>query len=205
MRILVVTGGIGSGKSCVCRLLREKYGIPVYEADARVKKLYTDYPVLLESIEKALGCKLSDDSNVFVPKRLAQIIFNDKESLRTVESLIFPVLMQDFKNWSESQSNDVVAFESATLLEKEEFDNFGDIVLLITAPMSVRLKRTCARDGSSEDEVLGRISNQVLVNRLSEGETSAMVDHTIINDASVYDLEQKVNEFIEKYSLTKML
>ena len=71
MRVLIVTGGIGSGKSTVCSMLSNDYGYPVYEADRRVKDLYLEHPSLLADIEEALGECFRNDDGVFQPARLA--------------------------------------------------------------------------------------------------------------------------------------
>ena len=205
MRTVVVTGGIGSGKSLVCGILSDNFGIPVYQADARVKALYLERPDLLDSIEEAIGLSLKNESGVFQPKVLAEVIFSDSSSLQTVEKQVFPYLMNDFQEWAGLQEADVVAFESATVLEKSMFDGFGDIVLLVDAPVSVRLQRACSRDGVDIDKIRERMSAQPLMNRISEGETCERVDYVIENTSAIEELTGKVRNFIEKYGLTKML
>ena len=205
MKVLVVTGGIGSGKSYVCRILEEKYGIPVYEADIRAKRLYNEYPGMLDSIEETLGVILRTDDGVFAPHLLADVIFNDAEALKKVEDILFPVLMNDFNAWAEKQGTQTVAMESATLLEKSQFDGFGDITVLVDAPVDVRLARAMSRDGASKEKIMARMQAQSLMNALSNGATTAKVDHVLLNDSSEADLEVKLDDFIEKYALTKML
>ena len=205
MKVLVVTGGIGSGKSYVCRILEEKYGIPVYEADIRAKRLYNEYPGMLDSIEETLGVILRNDDGVFAPHLLADVIFNDAEALKKVEDILFPVLMNDFNAWAEKQGTQIVAMESATLLEKSQFDGFGDITVLVDAPVDVRLARAMSRDGASKEKIMARMQAQSLMNALSNGATTTKVDHVLLNDSSEADLETKLDDFIEKYALTKML
>lgn len=205
MRILVVTGGIGSGKSLVCRKLMECYGIPVYEADRKVKMLYAESPSMLDDIEHALGVRLRDENGCFVPALLADIIFTDKDALSKVEQIIFPYLIEDFNQWAGETECEVVAFESATVLEKSQFEGFGDIVLLIDAPQSLRLSRVSQRDALDDSKVLERMSAQPLMNAISGGALCERVDHVIINDSGVAVLEEKIGQFIEKYGLTKML
>ena len=205
MKVLIVTGGIGSGKSLVCRMLTEKLGIPVYEADARAKALYAEMPSMLDDIEKSLGVCLRDHSGVFVPKKLADLIFTDSDALRKVEDIVFPQLKNDFSKWAEVQGKEVVALESATVLEKEQFDDFGDMVLLVDAPKSVRLSRACSRDRQNEEKIMERMAAQPLMNMISDGGSCERVDHVIVNDSTVDDLYGKLSDFIEKYGLTKML
>ena len=98
MKVLIVSGGIGSGKSTVCRMLENDYGIPVYEADKRVKELYIECPLLLQDIESLLGGSFRNESGDFHPSLLAARIFSDSDALQRVESVVFPVLM-DFSGF----------------------------------------------------------------------------------------------------------
>lgn len=205
MKVLVVTGGIGSGKSLVCRMLEEHYGIPVYEADLRAKQLYVEIPSMLDEMENALGTVLRDCNGNFVPSLLAEVIFGKPAALKKVEDILFPVMADDFARWASSQGSEVVAFESATVLEKQQFDGFGDIVLLVDAPVQVRAARAMERDGASREKIMARVQAQSLMNRLSEGDSDPRVGHVLRNDSSEDDLREKLNGFIEKYGLTKKL
>lgn len=194
MEILVVTGGIGAGKSEVCRILADKGLTAQYNADSKVKELYTKFPGLLESIEDAMGCSLRDESGRFQPQKLAQKIFSDRQVLEMVESLVFPVLMEDFRIYAQSCGNSIVVFESATILEKPQFEGFGDKVILVDAPLSLRMERACARDGVCRDAITARMSNQKLMNALSQGETDARIDAVIVNDGALDILEERIEK-----------
>ena len=192
MKILVITGGIGSGKSEVCRILAQKGLAVQYNADAKVKELYDTVPGLLESIEDRLGCSLRDEAGKFVPRCLAQRIFVDRQALETVESLVFPALMEDFLAFAGNSGSPFVVFESATKLEKPQFEDFGDKVILVDAPVSMRMERACRRDGADREAVKARMSNQKKMNALSEGATDPRIDAVIVNDGSIAILEQKI-------------
>lgn len=192
MKILVITGGIGSGKSEVCRILAQKGLTVQYNADAKVKELYDTVPGLLESIEDRLGCCLRDEAGKFVPRCLAQRIFVDRQALETVESLVFPALMEDFLAFAGNSGSPFVVFESATILEKPHFDGFGDKVILVDAPVSMRMERACRRDGADREAVKARMANQKKMNALSEGATDPRIDAVIVNDGSIAILEQKI-------------
>lgn len=192
MKILVITGGIGSGKSEVCRILAQKGLTVQYNADAKVKELYDTVPGLLESIEDRLGCSLRDEAGKFVPRCLAQRIFVDRQALETVESLVFPALMEDFLAFAGNSGCPFVVFESATILEKPQFDGFGDKVILVDAPVSMRMERACRRDGADREAVKARMANQKKMNALSEGATDPRIDAVIVNDGSIAILEQKI-------------
>ncbi len=192
MKILVITGGIGSGKSEVCRILAQKGLTVQYNADAKVKELYDTVPGLLESIEDRLGCCLRDEAGKFVPRCLAQRIFVDRQALETVESLVFPALMEDFLAFAGNSGSPFVVFESATILEKPHFDGFGDKVILVDAPVSMRMERACRRDGADREAVKARMANQKKMNALLEGATDPRIDAVIVNDGSIAILEQKI-------------
>lgn len=200
MDILVVTGGIGSGKSEVCRILHEEFGCGLYNADQSVKRLYDTHPTLLEDIEEVTGVILRDDNGRFVPSRLSQKIFSDTELLDQVEALVFPVLTEDFRKWSEKYAEDkFVIFESATILEKPLLSGFGDKVILVDAPMHVRLERACRRDSLSSDQIKRRMMNQKMMNDISEGRIRPQADAVILNIGSLDELRRDTLSVIDNF------
>ena len=193
MKVLAVTGGIGSGKSEVCRILAANGVTLQYNADLRAKALYLECPGLLDEIEKSLGCQLRDDEGNFVPSRLAAVIFSDTEALEIVEALLFPEMIRDFQQvMTEAAEDQIVVFESATFLEKKQFDGFADIVLLVDAPFDIRLERACRRDGASKEAVIARMKSQKLMNELSEGHEDPRISYKVLNDGTTQELEEKV-------------
>ena len=199
MDILVVTGGIGSGKSEVCRILQNSYGCGLYNADQSVKSLYDRHPNLLSEVESLVGESLRDDEGRFVPSRLASRIFSDRELLLGVESLVFPALLEDFNDWmTKAPKRQFVVFESATILEKPQLAGFGDKVILVDAPVRTRLERACGRDGATEERIAERMSNQKLMNSISEGKSSADVDAVIMNSGTLDDLKTEALRVIGK-------
>lgn len=194
--VVVVTGGIGSGKSEVCRILKDMGFRAQYNADARAKALYEEHPSLLADMESSLGCSLKDEDGRFVPAKLAERIFADHKSLEAVEAHLFPVMMEDFASFAGSCGEDVVVFESATVLEKPQFEGFGDKVILVDAPFETRLERACRRDGADRDRVLARMRNQKLMNDLSEGMQDPRVDLVIMNDGTFEELERRTKDGI---------
>lgn len=189
MKVVVISGGIGSGKSTVCNILKQDYGWPVYEADIRVKELYRDDPTLLPDIEKALETSFRDDSGNFQPSLLASRIFTDPESLSVVESLVFPALMKDFSKWKEdNEDKDFVILESATILEKPELAGMWDLVVVVDAPVDIRVERAMSRGSVSRENVLARVANQMLMNDISRGIIPDEVDYVIDNGGTQEDL-----------------
>lgn len=199
MEILVVTGGIGSGKSEVCRILQECYSCGVYNADERVKFLYDVHPTLLDDIEALTGDSLRDGDGRFVPSRLSARIFSDRRLLKEVEKLVFPALMDDFRSWAEGYADDrFVVFESATILEKPELQGFGDKVVLVDAMVETRLERACLRDSAPRESIYARMLNQKMMNSISDGEMKAEVDAVIHNLGTLSDLRYSTIRVIKE-------
>ena len=199
MEILVITGGIGSGKSEVCRILQELYGCGVYNADERVKLLYDIHPTLLDNIEKLIGEGLRDDDGHFVPSRLSERIFADRKILRDVEGLVFPALIEDFHSWAKKYEDDrFVVFESATILEKPELAGFGDKVILVDSLFETRLERACRRNSVPRESVYARMMNQKMMNGISCGEIEPEVDAVIHNLGTLSDLKYCVIRTIKE-------
>lgn len=174
MLTVIVTGGIGSGKSAVCALLRKR-GIPVYDCDSRVKELYASRRSLVPRLEQALNCPLRQAGGSLDKARLAAVIFSDPAARETVESIVYPVLLQDFLRWRSRQKAPFVVLESAVILSKPVFDGLAGAVVLVDAPRETRIRRVMERDGASREEVMRRLSAQSLP--LEKADVILLNDH----------------------------
>ena len=159
---VIVTGLIGSGKSAVCALLRER-GIPVYDCDSRAKRLYDRKPSLVTHLEEILGMPLREPGGRLDRKRLAAVIFGDPSAREKVEAVLYPEVLRDFKRWRSRQKGaPYVVLESAVILSKPVFDGIAQAVVLVEAPMEKRLRRVMERDAATDSEVLQRMKAQSL-------------------------------------------
>ena len=192
MLTVIVTGGIGSGKSAVCALLRKR-GIPVYDSDSRVKELYASRRSLVPRLEKALGSPLRQADGTLDKARLAALIFSDEAARETLESIVYPILLKDFQRWRSRQKAPFVVLESAIILSKPVFDGLAGAVVLVDAPEDLRIQRVMQRDGLSREAVVRRLSAQslplekvdvILPNGGSSQELSAAVDHVFFEKNS---------------------
>ena len=193
MKTLVVTGGIGSGKSTVCRYFASK-GVPVYDSDSRTRRLYDTDPGLVRRLGEALGTVIADSEGRVCRRKLASVIFSDPGKLQVLESIVHPAVKEDFIFWRDSfRSGDVpfVVMESAIILEKPLFKDIADRILVVDAPLQTRLERACGRDGAAEEQVRERMSRQKLLNDISEGKVRPDVDYVIVNDADEASLFSK--------------
>ncbi len=169
-----ITGGIGSGKSVVSDLLRLQ-GVPVYNADTASKSLLVTDEKLISSLKVLLGEDIYQ-GGVLDKKRMASLIFSDKELLEKVNALIHPVVIADFERWANRQKASLLACESALIFESK-MNSLFDAVVMVYAPESVRLRRAMLRDTATEEQVKARIKNQ-----LSDEVKKSISDYVIVND-----------------------
>ncbi len=190
MKTVIITGGIGSGKSEVCKYLENK-GVPVYDCDSKAKELYDKNPSVLDSLEQVLGCELRLADGKLDRKLLASIIFNDDKALDKVDGIVHPAVIKDFSQWRDSFGDvPMVIMESALVFGNRPLMSLGDKVVLVTAPNEIRLKRAMSRDKSSESAVSSRIDVQ---DRKYFSNGRNLADAEIVNDGTLEELYHKVD------------
>lgn len=152
-----ITGGIGSGKSTLCRLFQAR-GVAVYDTDAAAKRLMVEQPALREAIIRQFGAEsyLEDTLN---RSYLAQRVFSDTEQRVQLNSLVHPAVIADFEQWAEEQAGEYVILESAILFEAG-LDKHVDRTVAVLAPERLRIERTMQRDKTSEEQVRSRMAAQ---------------------------------------------
>ncbi|WP_010665008.1 dephospho-CoA kinase [Marinilabilia salmonicolor] len=153
-----VTGGIGSGKTTVCRIF-ESFGVPVYYADDRAKLLIVENEQLRSGYQRLFGVDVYTRNGQLNRGLVAEKIFNDQKLLQQVNDLVHPVVHHDFQEWCNKQSASYVIEEAAVLIESGGY-RFMDKVILVTAPEKRRINRVMERDGNSRAKVEERINNQ---------------------------------------------
>lgn len=157
-KVILCTGGIGSGKSCVVKAF-QSLGVPSYDCDGAAKRLYDEDNQLLNAVAVIVGDDVVVNGRLD-RARLAERIFSDEVCRQKIENIVHPAVIRDFEKWKESQSSEVVVIESAVMLMKPSLVGVPDFVLEISAPDSLRVRRVMERDNASEDEVLRRINSQ---------------------------------------------
>jgi dephospho-CoA kinase len=155
---LGITGGIGSGKTSVCRVFNI-LGIPVFSADPEAQRIMNSDKVVIEGINKIAGKDLYPEGTLD-RRELAALIFNDPGSLRKVNSLVHPVVFDNFLSWSEEQKTPYVIMEAAILFESGA-SNLVDRVATVYAPVEERIARVTRRNQLTREQVLERIRNQM--------------------------------------------
>ena len=207
MKTVAITGGIGSGKSTVCRMLSGR-GIPVYDTDAAAKRLYSTDDTLLDAIEEAFGCSIRLEGGGFDKDKLSSIVFSTPGKLKVLEGIVHPAVLRDFKRWKAMQSyrfegesaseaffgkQPFCVIESAIILENPEFLALVDKVVMVDASLSIRLSRACERDDVQPEKVIARMAAQRF--------DLSKVDVTIRNDGSHKELESEVRRAFKSLDL----
>ncbi len=181
-----LTGGIGSGKSLICKMFGV-LGIPYYNADEKAKDMINTDRVIHDKLIKEFGNDIYTDNKVNKEK-LGEIIFNSTTALKKVNSIVHPRVINDFFLWAkEKEYASYVILESAIIFENELAHNF-DMVITVSAPEEMRLQRVMQRDGVDKIKVRERINNQ-----MSDEEKNTLADMCIINNEQKLVLPQVLN------------
>lgn len=175
-RVILCTGGVGSGKSYVVRAFR-MLGIPAYDCDRAAKECYDRDPRLLSDVVSLAGPEVLAVDGTLDRAALSRRIFSDPALLAAVEALVHPAVIHDFENWKSGRPEPLLLIESAILLEKPQYARLYDRVVTVTAPVPVRIARVMARSDMTEAEVLRRMSAQWSDDRLA-----AASDYILEND-----------------------
>lgn len=183
-----ITGGIGSGKSTVCRLFAAK-GVPVYDSDAAAKRLMAG--VLREPVEARFGAEAYRNGELD-RSYLAGIVFRDPQALADLDAIVHPAVMRDFETWAAAQQAPYVVLESAILFEAG-LECAVDRVVAVLAPVELRVERTCRRDRCDAEAVRRRIAAQA-----DDDTLCAKADYTLVNVLET-DLGPAVDELDTRF------
>lgn len=169
-----ITGGIGSGKTTVCRLF-ELQGIPVFYADTQAKEIMNTDELLISGIKQAFGDEVYKDG-LLNRSKLAALVFNNNIELQKLNSLVHPAVFRAFDTWINQQKSLYVIKEAAVLFESGSYKDC-DFTILVTSPKSLKISRVIKRDAVTEADVLKRMDKQ-----LSDEEKEKLADFVIAND-----------------------
>lgn len=170
-----VTGGIGSGKSYVCRLLAQRWQLPVYDCDSAAKMLMVSSPHIRQQLQELVGDDVYDASGQLNKGVMSRYLFTDAAHVKAVNVIVHPAVKDDFELWASQQTGDVV-MESAILVEAG-FAKAVDCLVVVEAPLALRIQRAMARDGATEEQVRARVRHQMTAEQLR-----AYADIVIVND-----------------------
>lgn len=152
-----VTGGIGSGKSMVCRILA-LLGVPIFYADEEAKRLMRTDERLRTALKKVFGDAAFPPGDVH-RQALAAFVFKDAQALERMQALVHPAVREAFVHWTATQRAPYVVMEAAILVETGG-DSAMDRLVVVSAPETLRIRRVMERDGWTEQQVLARMAAQ---------------------------------------------
>lgn len=174
-----VTGGIGSGKSLVCRIF-SLLGVPVYDADSRAKSIMTSDGILISHIKKEFGSLAYHADGSLNNAYLAQTVFSDAVRVKKLNELVHPAVAMDYSKWlSENRQSRYVVKEAALLFEAGSYTVLDKIVV-VYAPEELRIKRVLQRDAHRNRQQVQEIINH----QWSDEEKRKRADFVIVNDES---------------------
>jgi dephospho-CoA kinase len=180
-----ITGGIGSGKSLVCKIFA-CLGVPIYDADSRAKSIMTTDGILIDQIKKEFGSLSYHKNGGLNREYLSGAVFNDPLKLKKLNELVHPRVGADSERWMEENNGHTYLLrEAALLFESGSFKKL-DKIIVVTAPEQLRVKRVLGRDKQrTEQDILTIIQNQ-----MPEEEKIEKADFVIRNDETELILPQ---------------
>jgi len=174
-----ITGGIGSGKSLVCKIFGV-LGVPVYDADYRAKNLMTTDGILIDQIKKEFGSLSYDEQGGLNREHLSAVVFNQPAMLTKLNAFVHPRVEVDYSQWvADHIKYKYVLKEAALLFEAGSYRKL-DQIILVTAPQEIRIGRVLTRDKHRTREDIEKI----IKNQLPESEKEMKADFVIRNDES---------------------
>ena len=193
---VAITGGIGSGKSFVCSLLKKR-GIAVYDCDAAAKRLMRTSPELQQQLIELIGLEAygasktskasmpSEPSMTLNKAEVARFLLASPENAQALDAIVHPAVARDFVASGQQWMECAILYESG-------FDRLVDKVIVVTAPLEVRIQRVMQRDSISREKTLEWMGRQ-----WPQEEVLRHADYEIVNDGNA-DLEQQIDDFLSR-------
>jgi dephospho-CoA kinase len=189
-----ITGGIGSGKSIVCKVF-ELLGVPIFYADNEAKKIYDDEKVKTLLINK-YGFEIYLPDGKLNKEKLSKIIFSNQDELKYINSLIHPLVAKAYSEWCEKHKHFPYTLKEAAILFESGAYKELDMVITVSAPVELRINRVMKRDNLTRIQILERIKHQ-----WEEEKRIKYANFVIYNDdehlviPQILDLHKKLMDF----------
>ena len=185
MKVVGVTGGIGSGKTTVCKIF-ELLGVPVFYSDDEAKKLYDDVKIK-SKVVKLFGNKILNQNRSIDKKKLAEIIFSNKSSLMNLNAIIHPVVRKEFGTWKKNQKGKKYVIKEAAIMIESGIYQELDYLISVKSNKHLRIKRIIGRDRVAISDVKRRMKEQI-----SDKMREKYSDVIILNDDKHSLIEQVI-------------
>lgn len=205
IKTIGITGGIGSGKSTICKIFHA-LGYAIYDADAKAKALLIENESVKNQIIATFGKESYLADGTYNRQYIGEIVFKDKGKLAQLNAIVHPATKSDFEDWVNikrvNYTKKCVIKEAAILFESGAYKQ-ADFIIAVYAPKEVRIERVIARDKSKREAVLQRIANQ-----WADSQKMHLADFSIFNDGvhalipQVMEIERQIIHFIESRYIT---
>ncbi len=179
-----ITGGIGSGKSYVCKRLAAM-GIDVYDCDSAAKRIIRTSPVIREALTRLIGPDTYNIDGQLNKAAVASFLLASESNAHAIDAIVHPAVAADFRQSNKEWMECAILYESG-------FDRLVDKIVLVSAPDEVRIQRVMQRDGISHDKVLEWMGRQ-----WPQEEVRKRADYEIINDGT-HNLDTQLEELLDK-------
>ncbi len=177
MKVIGITGGIGSGKSIICKVF-ELLGVPVYSADSRANWLTNNDLQLRKEIKELLGRQAYDENGQYNRKWVASQVFDNPDLLKMLNMLIHPRVFDDTKQWLTTHKNQAYVLREAAISSAAGKGNDLDKVIVVSCPIEIRIKRIQERDPNRSAEQI----RAIIARQKTEEEFAKIANYQIIND-----------------------
>ncbi len=184
-----ITGGIGSGKSYVCKRLAAR-GITVYDCDAAAKRLIRTSPEIHEALTDLIGEDAYEPNETNKPHdfrlnkaRVAQFLLQSEENAKAIDRIVHPAVFRDFEESGMEWMESAIIYESGIY-------RLVDRIIVVTAPQEVRIQRVMQRDGITREKVLEWMERQ-----LPQDEVRQRADYEIVNDG-IADIDEQLDALL---------
>lgn len=191
-----LTGGLGSGKSTVAQLLRDR-GVNVIDADEMARLAVGPGSKGLDQIVQKFGTDVQSPDGSLNRAALAEIVFGDSVKLAELEAIIHPVVREltaAARAKAEAAGAKIAFYDVPLLYEKNMSDQF-DAVVVVNSGLEVQIERAMSRDGFTRDQVLARVNSQ-----LPLAEKVRRADFVIQNTGAMSDLIPQVETLLKKFA-----
>ncbi|HEY0055711.1 MAG TPA: dephospho-CoA kinase [Pedobacter sp.] len=181
-----ITGGIGSGKTTVCKIF-ELQKVPVFYADLEAREIMSSDEKLIDDVKAAFGADIYNTDGTLNRSKLAKLVFNNDSLLGELNSLVHPAVFRAFDKWVDRQTAPYVIKEAALLFESGSYKDC-DATILVKSPHDLKIKRVIQRDLITEADILKRMAKQ-----LDDSEKERLSDYILQNNEQEFLIPQVLN------------
>jgi dephospho-CoA kinase len=189
-----ITGGIGTGKTTVCKIF-ELLNVPIFYADDSAKFLMITNLTLIQGIKQSFGDDAYLPTGELNRKYIAELVFKNPKNIEKLNNLVHPQVFKAFDDWSIKQQSPYVLKEAALLFESKSYKK-NDLNVLVSSPLELRISRVIRRDNTTKEKIEERMCNQ-----LAENEKQKLANYMINNNEQDFLIPQvlKLHQiFLEK-------